>query len=200
MTSTVSPSAVYCESARNGRTAQTRMRRPPIVGVPCFTRCVARALGADLLAEVARAQRLDEPRPDDDAGDHRQQAGDQDWDHVASDLRDLVGDAFEPDRARGLDEDGVARAEEAARGLDRSLDVGRPDGRSVGAGGLADADDVDRRALPRGRRSARGSVSEVSPSSAISPSIATRRLVAGRGRRGAPARRASSPGSRCRRR
>ena len=41
MKSTVSPSAVYCERKRNGTTADAMMRRPPIVGVPCFTTCVA---------------------------------------------------------------------------------------------------------------------------------------------------------------
>ena len=41
-----------------------------------------RAFGADLLTEVARAQQLDELRPDDDAGDHRDEAGYQDGDHA----------------------------------------------------------------------------------------------------------------------
>ncbi len=41
MKSTVRPSAVYLERTRKGTIAEARMRRPPIVGVPCFTTCVA---------------------------------------------------------------------------------------------------------------------------------------------------------------
>src|SRR5687768_1435301 len=41
-----------------------------------------RPFGADLLSEVARTEQLDELRPDDDGGDHRHQARDQDWDHA----------------------------------------------------------------------------------------------------------------------
>ena len=129
MKSTVSAAAVYCERARNGTTADARIRSPPIVGVPCLTTCAGRPLRADLLAEVPRGAALDELRPDHDGGDHRDQAGDQDTDHARAKFVDRGGDAFEPDRARGLHEDRVARADSRrARRRRRPRSAsGRPD-------------------------------------------------------------------------
>ena len=82
MKSTVSASAVYWESARNGRIGRAQdeeaaHRRRPLLHDVC-----RRTFRSDLLSEIPRAQRLDELGPDDDGGDHGQEAGDQDWDHA----------------------------------------------------------------------------------------------------------------------
>ncbi len=51
-------------------------RRPLLHDMGCG------AFRPDLLPEISRAEDFDELRPDDDGCDHREQAGDQDWDHV----------------------------------------------------------------------------------------------------------------------
>ncbi len=51
---------------------------PPIVGVPAFCVVALRALLADVLAELALAQELDELRAQEDADQQRGRAGDQD--------------------------------------------------------------------------------------------------------------------------
>ena len=79
---TVSAGSVYCESARNGSSAQSRISRPPITGVPCLTTWPAGPSSRIVLAELVPAQELDELRADDDRDDHRDQAGDQDADHL----------------------------------------------------------------------------------------------------------------------
>ena len=71
-----------------------------------------RAFLADLLAELVPAQELDELRADHDRDHHRDQARYEDSGHLRVEVRQIGGDAFERDGARGLDEDGVSGADE----------------------------------------------------------------------------------------
>ena len=82
MKRTVRPSAVYCESARNGIDRRGEDQEPAHRRRPLLHDMGRGPFRADLLSEVARAEHVDEPRPDHDGGDHRDQARDQDGDHA----------------------------------------------------------------------------------------------------------------------
>ena len=67
------PSAHHVAPGGSGTGSQTakKMISPPIVGVPAFARCPCGALLADVLAELAQAQELDELRAEEDADQQR---------------------------------------------------------------------------------------------------------------------------------
>ena len=76
MKSTVSPSAVYCERKRNGNDGRREDEEAAHRRRSLLHDVRRGPFGADLLAEVARAEHLDELRPDHDGGDHRDQPRD----------------------------------------------------------------------------------------------------------------------------
>ena len=55
--------------------------RPPIVGVPCLTTVPRGHLLADVLAELAVAQEVDELRAREDRDDHAEDGGEDDSVH-----------------------------------------------------------------------------------------------------------------------
>ena len=101
-----------------------------------------RPLLADVLAELAHPQVLDEFRAEEDADQHRRHAGDQDFAHqaVSSSSGSSLGDRLEAGRARALDQDRVAGLELGREQLRR---LGRVGDQLVGvvvAGRHADPD------------------------------------------------------------
>ena len=158
------------------------MRRPPIVGVPCFTMCAAGPFRSDLLPEIPRAQRLDELGPDDDGGNHGQEAGDQDWDHAPAIFAISAGMPSSPTAREALTSTASPGRRKARRLRPRPRR--RPPTRPARtARGLAHADDLDLELSGELADLPVIALGSVSPSSAISPSTATRRRAPARSAR-----------------
>ena len=157
-----------------------------------------RALLADLLAELAHPQELDELRPEEDRDQHRRHPGDQ---HLAAIDRlsdeQVAHELARRQRRRSVTPRAPSRAtsvsvnasipterepltriasplrEQLPDHRDRRLRVRRPVVGRIVARQLADADDsVDARASGRGRRPHGGTAAACGPSSAIPPSTA----------------------------
>ena len=93
--------------------------------------------------------------PSDDRDEQRDDAGDEDSDHLAGvHSRERLGDALEPGRARALHEHAVAGVDDGSGHVDCRRRIGTPVVGPVAARELADADhDVDAEILRRECRS-----------------------------------------------
>ena len=166
------PAACSRDSGRNAIDAAAMISRPPIVGVPCLRDVVLRALLADVLAELVPAQERDERRAAEDRDDHRDERCDEDSVPLGG---QVLRDDLESHRARALHEHDVARPQLGAqprRGLGRRR---RPTRRRRRARARRPRSRARSRARARARRSRAWYAGASAPSSAISPSTATRR-------------------------